>query len=89
MPIAIITGSAGLIGAEAARFFAGKGLDIVGIDNDLRRQFFGEEASTAWSRRRLEAELEGYRHFDLDIRDRGAVADLFARCGGSRNSWPL
>ena len=45
MAVAVITGSAGLIGAEAARFFAGKGLDIVGIDNDMRRQFFGEEAS--------------------------------------------
>ena len=81
MSIAIITGSAGLIGAEAAQLFAGKGLDIVGIDNDLRRQFFGEAASTAWSRRHLESELKGYRHFDMDIRDRSAVADLFARYG--------
>ena len=46
MAVAIITGSAGLIGAEAARFFASKGLDIVGIDNDMRQVFFGEEAST-------------------------------------------
>jgi NAD(P)-dependent dehydrogenase (short-subunit alcohol dehydrogenase family) len=50
MAVAVITGSAGLIGAEAARFFADKGLEIVGIDNDMRRQFFGEEASTAWNR---------------------------------------
>ena len=57
MAVAIITGSAGLIGAEAARFFAAKGLDIVGIDNDMRREFFGDEASTIWSRQRLEAEL--------------------------------
>jgi CDP-paratose 2-epimerase len=56
MSVAVITGSAGLIGAEAARFFAAKGLDIVGIDNDMRREFFGEEASTVWSRQRLEAE---------------------------------
>jgi CDP-paratose 2-epimerase len=56
MAVAVITGSAGLIGAEAARFSAGKGLDIVGIDNDMRRQFFGDEASTAWNRRRLETE---------------------------------
>jgi CDP-paratose 2-epimerase len=79
MAIAIITGSAGLIGAEAARFFARKGLDIVGIDNDMRRQFFGEEASTAWSRQRLEAELASYQHYDIDIRNQSAVADLFAR----------
>jgi CDP-paratose 2-epimerase len=51
--------------------------DIVGIDNDMRREFFGEEASTIWSRRRLEAELPGYRHYDIDIRDQNAVLDLF------------
>jgi nucleoside-diphosphate-sugar epimerase len=62
MAIAVITGSAGLVGAEASRFFAGKGFDIVGIDNDMRREFFGDDASTAWSRRRLEAELTNLRH---------------------------
>ena len=76
MAVAIITGSAGLIGAEAARFFAKKGLDIVGIGNDMRRQFFGEEASTAWHRERLEAELKTYRHYDIDIRNASGVADL-------------
>jgi CDP-paratose 2-epimerase len=79
MGVAIITGSGGLIGAEAARFFADKGLEIVGIDNDMRRHFFGEEASTAWSRRRLETELKGYRHYDTDIRDQGAVTEIFAK----------
>jgi CDP-paratose 2-epimerase len=83
MAVAVITGSAGLIGAEAARFFANKGLDIVGIDNDMRRQFFGEEASTAWNRRRLESELKVYRHYDIDIRDQSAVADLFERYSAS------
>src|SRR5271165_1538077 len=83
MAVAVITGSAGLIGAEAARFFAGKGLDIVGIDNDMRRQFFGDEASTAWNRQRLETELKAYRHCDMDIRDQSAVADLFGRYGSA------
>jgi CDP-paratose 2-epimerase len=77
--VAVITGSAGLIGAEAARFFADKGLEIVGIDNDMRREFFGKEASTAWNRQRLETELKAYRHYDVDIRDQSAVADLFGR----------
>jgi CDP-paratose 2-epimerase len=79
MAVAVITGSAGLIGAEAARFFADKGLGIVGIDNDMRRQFFGEEASTARNRKCLETELKAYRHYDIDIRDQSAVADLFGR----------
>jgi CDP-paratose 2-epimerase len=79
MAVAVITGSAGLIGAEAARRFAAQGLDIVGIDNDMRREFFGDDASTIWSRERLEAELPGYRHCDIDIRDQSAVLDLFKR----------
>ena len=81
MSVAVITGSAGLIGSEAARFFAGKGLDVVGVDNDLRRHFFGEEASTAWNRRSLERELRGYRHVEADIRDNDAISGLFRGFG--------
>src|SRR5690606_12699519 len=54
MSVAIVTGSAGLIGSEASRFFAGEGFGVVGIDNDMRREFFGDEASTHWNRQRLE-----------------------------------
>jgi CDP-paratose 2-epimerase len=80
--VAIITGSAGLIGSEAVRHFASLGLDVVGIDNDMRRQFFGEEASTAWNVRRLTGELGGaYQHHDTDIRDRQALAAIFSRYG--------
>lgn len=82
MSVAIITGSAGLIGAETARFLHAKGLDVVGIDNDMRRHFFGEPASTAWSRRELERTLANYTHAEIDIRDQAAVMDLFARYGG-------
>jgi len=82
MSIAIITGSAGLIGSEAVEFFAGLGLEVVGIDNDMRREFFGEEASTSWNRRRIESSLGArYRHSDLDIRDRDAVDRLFSQYG--------
>jgi CDP-paratose 2-epimerase len=46
MSVAIITGSAGLIGSEAVKFFDNLGMQVVGIDNDMRKFFFGEEAST-------------------------------------------
>jgi CDP-paratose 2-epimerase len=81
MSIALITGSAGLIGAEAARFFADKGLDIVGIDNDMRRLFFGGDASTQWSRAALETDVPRYRHSDCDIRDQAAVQNIFKQYG--------
>jgi len=83
MDVAIITGSAGLIGSEAARFFAGQGLRVVGIDNDMRHVFFGAEGSTAWNRRGLEASLRGYRHVDADIRDADAMEGVFRRYTGS------
>lgn len=75
--VALITGSAGLIGSESARFFAGKGFDIIGVDNDMRKYFFGIGASTAWNQERLAEELgPRYRHYDIDIRDREKVEQL-------------
>lgn len=82
MRVAIVTGSAGLIGAEATRFFAAKGFSVVGIDNDMRREFFGLEASTAWSRRELEATLADYSHHEIDIRDQSRIESVFAEYGG-------
>jgi CDP-paratose 2-epimerase len=79
--VAVITGSAGLIGSEAARWFAGQGLDVIGIDNDLRAYFFGADGTTLPVRERLERELDGYRHVDLDIRDRAGVLGLFRKRG--------
>lgn len=46
MGVAIVTGSAGLVGSEVVRHVADKGMVVVGIDNDMRRKFFGNEAST-------------------------------------------
>jgi CDP-paratose 2-epimerase len=84
MAVAIITGSGGLVGSEAARHFAAQGMDVVGVDNDMRRHFFGPEASTQWQRRRLEADLgRRYRHADLDIRSAAAIDALFARHAGA------
>ena len=81
MSVALITGSAGLIGAECVRTFADRGLDVVGIDNDMRRVFFGDGASTNWMKKRLVDEIASYRHVDRDIRDRDAILALFGELG--------
>jgi CDP-paratose 2-epimerase len=81
MSVAIITGSAGLVGSEAVAYFAKRGLDIVGIDNDMRAEFFGEEASTRWVKERLHSEIRRYRHHDVDIRDTRVIENIFAHFG--------
>jgi CDP-paratose 2-epimerase len=81
MSIALITGSAGLIGSEAVRHFAAKGMRVVGIDNDMRKYFFGPEASTEWMRKHLEATIPGYEHHSVDIRDQNAIFAIFRRLG--------
>lgn len=82
MSVALITGAAGLIGSEAAEHFVARGMEVVGIDNDMRRVFFGDEASTRWNRDRLERRLgKAYTHLDLDIRDRDGIDKAFSRFG--------
>jgi len=77
MKTVVITGSAGLIGSEAVRFFSSKGFSVVGVDNDMRSYFFGEEASTAWNREKLEEEVTSYTHFSVDIRNQEEVERIF------------
>jgi CDP-paratose 2-epimerase len=80
--VVLITGSAGLVGSEAARAFAGDGYDVVGIDNDMRKVFFGQEASTAWNAEILARDLgRRYRHLDIDVRDREGIFALFDSLG--------
>jgi CDP-paratose 2-epimerase len=81
MAIALVTGSAGLIGGEAVRFFSQQGHSVAGIDNDMRRYFFGAEASTEWSRRQLQETVPQYHHYAADIRDAKAIEPIFAEYG--------
>jgi len=81
MKIALVTGSAGLIGSEACKFFHAKGFSIVGIDNDMRSYFFGEEASTAHIVHELQEDLEHFLHHDADIRDLNSLERIFKEYG--------
>ncbi len=77
----LVTGSAGLIGSETVKRFARDGQTVIGIDNDMRKQFFGEEASTRKTRDELQASLPNYEHHEIDIRDAGAVNEVFKTHG--------
>src|SRR5947209_5731876 len=78
MPTAIITGSGGLIGAEAVRRFVQAGFDVVGLENDMRALFFGPEASTAHVTAGLRERYPEFHSLDVDIRDTAGVDRAFA-----------
>jgi len=81
MNICIITGSSGLIGSEAVSFFAPKFDKIVGIDNNLRAEFFGQGASTEWNTKRLTESVSNFEHHAIDIRNYADIERLFASYG--------
>jgi len=72
----LITGSGGLVGSESVRFFSDLGWRTIGLDNDMRREFFGPSGSTAKTVERIQAECPDYRHFNIDVRDRGGVREI-------------
>jgi CDP-paratose 2-epimerase len=75
-PVALITGSCGLIGSEVCVYFHRFGFRIVGIDNNQRAVFFGPEGDTSWVLRRLGTEINGYTHHSVDIRQREMILRL-------------
>jgi CDP-paratose 2-epimerase len=82
MSVILVTGSTGLIGSDAVTHFCELGHAVVGIDNDMRRTYFGDSASTAWNRHQLEARWGArYEHCNVDIRDVPAVGRIFERYG--------
>jgi CDP-paratose 2-epimerase len=81
MSVAVVTGSGGLIGSESVRHFVESGYDVLGIENDMRREFFGEEASTQATTERLETSYSEFRSLELDVRDVDGIERLFAEHG--------
>jgi len=81
MPVAIVTGSAGLIGSETCKALDKEGFSVVGIDNDMRSYFFGDDASTKKSERGLQETLRDYRANAIDIRDWDKIDALFREYG--------
>ena len=79
MSIVIITGANGLVGSEAVSFFSKKRYTVIGIDNNLRKFFFGEDGSTSWIKRKIIKENKNYIHHNIDIRNSQALDKLFKR----------
>ncbi len=73
----LVTGSSGLIGSEAVEHFDRQGHAVVGVDNNMRREFFGAAGDTLWNLERLKSVTKNFTHFAADIRDRAGLAELF------------
>ena len=73
---ALVTGSSGLIGSEAATFFDARGWAVHGLDNNMRRDFFGDDGDTTWNLKRLLDSTQSFTHHDVDIRDQVRVDRL-------------
>lgn len=79
MKKALITGSAGLIGSESVSFFIAKGYQVIGIDNNMRQYFFGQDGNTEWNNKKLKEKYkELYIHFPVDIRDVNKIEEIFS-----------
>lgn len=73
----LITGSAGLIGSEAVRFFSKLEFEVIGVDNNFRKYFFGAQASTLRNKQKLQKEITNYTHYNTDIRNQRKIEDIF------------
>jgi CDP-paratose 2-epimerase len=74
----LVTGSSGLIGSEAVEHFDRQGHEVIGVDNNMRREFFGPAGDTLWNLERLKSKTRHFIHVALDIRDRAAIEQLFS-----------
>ena len=79
MKTVIITGSSGLVGSEAVRFFSQKNFRVIGIDNNLRKYFFGKDGDTNWIKRKLINEFKNYKHYNCDIRNKIRIKKIFRK----------
>src|SRR5881398_1804722 len=73
----LVTGSSGLIGSEAVEHFDRQGHEVTGVDNNMRRVFFGPTGDTLWNLERLKRTTKRFTHASVDIRDRALIEELF------------
>ena len=79
--IAVVTGSSGLVGSEAVKFLHQQGMQVVGIDNDMRRYFMVEDGSTAWNTRHLQESLRNFQHYPIASEIKKTIRNIFKKFG--------
>ena len=79
MSLVLITGSCGLVGSEAAIFFSKKGFEILGVDNNARKFFFGPDGDISWIKKSLKKKIKNYNHYNIDIRNYNSLKKIFSK----------
>ncbi|MDA8867615.1 NAD-dependent epimerase/dehydratase family protein [Candidatus Pelagibacter sp.] len=79
MSIALITGSTGLVGSESVNFFHDKGFEVIGIDNNLRKFFFGKDGSTHNIKSNLIKRNKRFSNYNVDIRSYPTLEKIFKK----------
>ena len=79
MALVLITGSCGLVGSESSTFFSQKGFDILGIDNNSRKSFFGKDGDISWIKKKMINNIKNYKHFNLDITNYKSLEKVFKK----------
>ena len=79
MSLALITGSCGLVGSESSIFFSQKGFEIIGVDNNARKFFFGKDGDVSWVNSKLKKKIKNYNHFNVDIRNYDSLQKIFKK----------
>ena len=79
MSVVLITGSNGLVGSESVNFFSDKGFKVVGVDNDLRKYFFGKDASTKWQNKILIKRNKKFKNYTADVRSLQSLDKIFRK----------
>ncbi len=79
MSVVLITGSTGLVGSESVNFFSDKGFEVIGIDNNMRKFFFGKNASTIWVKNKLLKRNKNFKNLNIDIRNSNALEKVFKK----------
>ena len=79
MSVVLITGSCGLVGSESTKFFCEKGFDVLGIDNNYRKFFFGSDGDTNWVKKNLLKKYKNYKHFNSNILNYPTLEKIFKK----------
>lgn len=75
----LVTGSSGLIDSEAVEFYDRQGHDVIGVDNNMRAEFFGPDGDTTWNLKRLRKTAKNFAYLPIDIRDEKKINSLFKK----------